>query len=345
MQINYHNHSALDHLLELEKCVSDISTDCIHDFKNKLIGVIFYGNCRSMADISVKSWSDYFLNCNVSQEKLLKLDEAIKRLRAHIYTLPVQEEDFFSHRHSLVVRLKGQEIAHFNGQKCTDLHYTGDDDADSCILDAHTPPQHHPSQRYGYQEMLLLPGAKQLLYTLRLGPCIAILMVGSKLDGAVKAALMHEDCLTPKKSVTDMYTHSFAPELKDFKDIKTFLIGGNGGGQYTRDRFTTHRSEISELYAQHSTLITFPLSTDNLESPDDQFQWDESHVFLAPIESSFYLWILHSSKSGCSVEKLCVSGVEVSFEKLALYYRDNILPILRPSQIAFQSCVRISNTL
>lgn len=342
MQITSQSCQASVYLNELEKCISDIPTYFVHDFKNKLLGVIFYDNCHSMAEVAVKNWLEYFSRCNVQQEKLVKLGGVIKQLRDYVYKIPHQQESSLDFQ-ALRVRLKGQEVLHFQGQRCTSASYKDDDGTSFCILDnvsPHTLSFQQPSQRYGYQEISFNPLKSEALYTLRLGPCIAILMVGCRGDGTVKAALMHEDYSRPENSVTDMFTHSFQSELKDFKEIKIFLVGGNGGGAYTRNRFACHRSEISQLHIQYGNLITFNLSTDNLDSPDDLYQWDESNVFFTSIESSFYLWILQSSPSRCSAETICIGGPNLRFESLVLYYRERILPLLRPSQIEFQSFIK-----
>lgn len=366
MRLTYQNNILSASLFEIEKCISDILSDCACDFKNKLIGAIFYNNCHSIIDNTVERWPKYLLNCKVEKEKLVKIGKAINQLRKHTYKIPLQQTDPLRFQ-SLPVRLKGQEILHFNGRKCTDTYHTGDDglsdpiytgdDGDPiCILDKfergsvdtkslhplpfslHALPFHQTSQ-YGYREMSFNLLEPQVLYTLMLQPCIAILMVGIKSNGTVKAALMHEDYSSAENSVTNMFKHSFQSELKDFNKLKIFLIGGNGGEEYTRNRFTIHRSEISQLQEQHGGLINFNLSTDSLDSPNDQFKWDQSNVFFTSLESSSYLWILQSSELGCSVERICVSGPELSLEKLVLYYQERILPLLHPSQIRFKEFV------
>ncbi len=171
-------------------------------------------------------------------------------------------------------------------------------------------------------------------------------MVGiGKDDGYTnKAILMHEDYSDPVGCVTKMFDYSFKSEVENLKEIKFFLSGGNGGEEYTTKRFEIHKSEILELNNKYQDLINLCQSSDELDSVKEQFEWNESNVFFSTIESTSYLWILHQNmlpknRTLCGLEVICVNGVELGNEKLALYYKAHILPLLQPSQTCFEKFV------
>ena len=344
MQVFNQSNQISTSLFEIEEYLSEVASDCVCNFKNKLIGAIFYGKCQNIKDNSINDLQQYLLDCKVTKENSEKINAAINRIRGCIYKIPLQQSSL--HGSFLPVRLKGQEKLHFYGTKCTSNGYTGDDGYPFCILErdsrnseTYSLPFRATSQQFGYQEISLGLVEPQAIYTLMLGPCIAILMIGIRRDGILKACLMHEDYSEPEGSVTSMFEHSFQSDLKEFNELRIFLIGGNGGEKYTKNRFNIHRSEISNLQDKYRDLINFSLSTDKLNSINVQFEWDCTNVFFTSVESSTYLWILQSSPSGCCVEKICVSGAELSLEKLALYYQEKILPLLQPSQKEFHSFI------
>jgi hypothetical protein len=140
---------------------------------------------------------------------------------------------------------------------------------------------------------------------------------------------MHEDYSSPKFSVTEMFKNSFESHLKDLNNIKFFLIGGNGGTTYTTNRFDIHKSEINELIKNHPGQIDLCFSTDARQSANEKYEWDTTNVFFSVVASSSYLWILHKSSIGNSLEVICVAGIELSNEMLAACYKENIVKLLQ----------------
>lgn len=242
----------------------------------------------------------------------------------------------------LKVRLKGQEIHHFYGRKCTAVdpdpnsphNYTGDDGLNVCILENPTPTAvlQQPSsvQKYGYREISTDKLGPQGIYTLGLGPCIAILLIGVAKDGqAKKAALMHEDYTTPEFSVTDMFENSFKCDLENLSKIKCYLLGGNGGEAYTTNRFHIHQSEIQQLHEKCPAKIDLCFNAYERGSPQDKNAWDLTHVFFSTVNSSSYLWISQEPSCGKkNLETIQVAGAAIPDESLGAYYQENILPIL-----------------
>jgi len=285
------------------------------DFENKLLGAIFYGNCQSALDNAIKPWA-----LCVPEEHARQIGDLIDRLKREILETPAKALAMCPVR----VRLKGQEKLHFHDRPCTLMGYYDDFD-DHCILEDSLNTK-TPAQEYGYQEVDFNLVEPKMLYTLGLGPCIGILMVGIRSDGSALATLMHEDYSEPEGSVTDMFDHSF--KTQEFKEIKCFLIGGNGGEDLTRKRFDIHKAEILELKRQHGDLIDLVRNSNESDSTNDKYMRDESHVFLASIESSLYLFILHENQEkNITVESVCINGPGLSVGELASYYQANILPL------------------
>ena len=310
-----------------------IAKEVMTHLKKNFLSLVYYNTCRNLNTIEIKEWENSPLNKMLDNNPLEKVTHAVRQFQQRLFNHSTQQN---APRTASVdtpiqfkkVRLKGQEKCHFANQKCTDLGYTDDYDKGFCILENKSSAVIPPStQKYGYHEITLNSLNPQGIYTLRLGLCIAILMVGIGSDGnAKKAALMHEDYSSPKLSVTDMFNNSFKEDLKNFSKINFFLIGGNGGNALTTERFSIHKSEINQLGGQYKDRINLCLSTDDLDSPNDQFQWDESNVFFSSVENSTYLWILQrNSFQQHSLEVTCVTGPELTYEKLAAYYRENIL--------------------
>lgn len=310
-----------------------IAQEVIDHLKNYFLSLIYFNTCRSLKTAEIMGWEISECKEILGDNNLAKVTKVVTQFRLRIFNQTMQTQasrnpsKHFS-IHIQKVRLKGQEQCHFAGLKCTEYGYTGDDSEDYCILKnkgRHVIPNN--KQAFGYQEISLDSLTHQLIYTLRLGPCIAILMVGVGKDGeAKKAALMHEDYSEPRNCVTDMYNQSFKDDLKNLSKIHVFLIGGNGGNQLTKARFKIHQSEISVLSEQSDGLLHLSLSTDDLDSPNDQFERDESNVFFSSMESSTYLWILqHNWVQMTSLKVTCVTGPEVSVEKLDAFYRGYIL--------------------
>lgn len=287
-----------------------------------------------MIRAEIVKWEESDCQEVLGDNNLRKVKDAVIQFRQSIFNQTLQIEGQRNPSENIPtqiqrVRLQGQEKCHFEGIKCTKFGgYTGDDIEGYCILKNKSFTVFpNSTQKFGYHEISLDLLSPKLIYTLGLGPCIAILMVGVGRKGeAKKAALMHEDYSSPKNSVTDMFNHSVKDELKDFSQIKFFLIGGNGGNEPTKKRFDIHKSEICELSKRYDHLINLNFSSDDLDSPNDQFRKVESNVFFSSLESSTYLWILqHNGFQIKSLKVTCVTGPELSDEKLDTYYREHIL--------------------
>lgn len=306
-----------------------IAKEVMDNLNSHFLSLVHFNTCRSLHSIEIKEWKDGYFKEILGDSNLEKVTNAVKQFLIPKETEVPRSTSENTPTQYHIVRLQGQEKYHFSGIKCTKFgEYTGDDGKNFCILKS-TSYNAFPNrtQEFGYQEISLDPLTPQLIYTLGIGTCIAILVVGVGSDGeAKKAALMHEDYSLPEFSVTNMFNHSFKDELKNFSKINFFLIGGNGGNEFTRERFNIHKSEINGLNEKYNDLINLCLSTDDLDSPNDLFQGNESKVFFSSIESSTYLWILHRDNfKKYSMKVTCVTGPELSYEKLDAYYRENIL--------------------
>lgn len=339
MQINQQNlikSEVENQLLAIETIteiplLEGIAIEALGHLKKQFLSLVYFNTCRNFNNIEIKEWGNSDLKEILTDSNQEKVTNTVIQYRQRTFNHAMQSEG--GPIQTQKVRLKGQEKHHFAGEKCTDFEYTGDDSKNFCILESkNNDVIPNMTQKYGYQEITLNQLTPQLLYTLRLGPCIAILVVGIGSDGkAKKAALMHEDYSSPEFSVTDMFKNSFIDGVEGYSKINFFLIGGNGGNEYTMKRFNIHKSEISQLSKQHNDLIKLCLSTDDLDSPNDQFQWDESNVFFSSVGSSTYLWILQRKglreeyNQKQSLEVTCVTGPELTYGKLDAYFRENIL--------------------
>lgn len=209
------------------------------------------------------------------------------------------------------VRLKGQEILHFHDLKCTSQGYY-DDHYDHCCLDD-SPNVKDSTQDLGYHEISAANiNSPKSIYTLGLGPCIGILIVGMGLDGLPKkAALMHEDYSTVEGSVSDIFERSFKSDLSDYSALKVFLIGGNDGSEETIKRFNIHESEIRKLDETHHKLaVDLVINTKHEVLEDYQnkknflnlvtdlyFEFREKSSNLLIIRREFYLGPIISSQN------------------------------------------------
>lgn len=312
-----------------------VSKEVMELLKQDFLSLVYFDTCRNLSDLKVSVWSKGPYKEILGKTNFKKMKKAIKDFDIFDEGSKIPELSSPSKDNPVSVqrvRLKGQEKYHFKNKLCTKHGYTDYLDKKGCILkDPHYEARALPTQKYGYHEISLDQASPKLLYTLWLGPCIGILAVGIGKDGeAKKVALMHEDYSCPQGSVTDIFDHSFKENLKDFSQIAFYLIGGNGGEEYTQKRYRTHKSEIEELKNQHEGLVQLVSSSDELDSTNIKYRSHLSNVFFSTIENSTYLWIEHRDGKGGLEEKktlsvMHISGPELSYEKLDVYFNDHLL--------------------
>ena len=123
-----------------------IVQEALDHLKRQFLSLVHFDTCRNLNSIEIKKWADSDIKEMLTEDSFNTVTKTVAKLRENKFKF--ESANFSTHFQR--VRLKGQEICHFEGNKCTDSGYTGDDGMDFCMVDKNIPTL---TQKYGYQEI------------------------------------------------------------------------------------------------------------------------------------------------------------------------------------------------